>query len=92
MTGPDSVDAHPQGASPYGVMDMVGNVWQWTDEFIDDHTRAAILRGGEYYKPQGSMWYFPEAFRNDELSKLLLMAPGYDRSGGVGFRCVRDAK
>jgi formylglycine-generating enzyme required for sulfatase activity len=92
MTGPDSVDAHPQGASPYGVMDMVGNVWQWTDEFTDDHTRAAILRGGEYYKPQGSMWYFPEAFRNDEHSKLLMMAPGYDRSGGVGFRCVRDAK
>jgi iron(II)-dependent oxidoreductase len=92
MTGPDSVDAHPQGASPYGVMDMVGNVWQWTEEFTDDHTRAAILRGGEYYKPQGSMWYFPEAFRNDEHSKLLLMAPGYDRSGGVGFRCVRDAK
>jgi formylglycine-generating enzyme required for sulfatase activity len=92
MTGPDSVDAHPQGASPYGVMDMVGNVWQWTDEFTDEHTRAAILRGGEYYKPQGSMWYFPDTFRNDEHSKLLLMAPGYDRSGGVGFRCVRDAK
>ena len=92
MRGPDSVDAHPQGASPYGVMDMVGNVWQWTEEFIDEHTRAAILRGGEYYQPQGSVWYFPEAFRNDEHSKLLLMAPGYDRSGGVGFRCVRDAK
>jgi formylglycine-generating enzyme required for sulfatase activity len=92
MRGPDSVDAHPQGASPYGVMDMVGNVWQWTDEFKDEHTRAAILRGGEYYQPQGSVWYFPEAFRNDEHSKLLLMAPGYDRSGGVGFRCVRDAK
>jgi iron(II)-dependent oxidoreductase len=92
MRGPDPVDAHPQGASPYGVMDMVGNVWQWTDEFTDEHTRAAILRGGEYYQPQGSIWYFPEAFRNDEHSKLLLMAPGYDRSGGVGFRCVRDAQ
>jgi formylglycine-generating enzyme required for sulfatase activity len=92
MTGPDPVDAHPQGASPYGVMDMVGNVWQWTEEFTDDHTRAAILRGGEYYQPQGSMWYFPQAFRNNEHSKLLLMAPGYDRSGGVGFRCVRDAQ
>jgi len=92
MRGPDPVDAHPQGASPYGVMDMVGNVWQWTDEFTDEHTRAAILRGGEYYQPQGSIWYFPQAYRNDEHSKLLLMASSYDRSGGVGFRCVRDAQ
>lgn len=92
MRGPDPVDAHPQGASPYGVMDMVGNVWQWTDEFTDEHTRAAVLRGGEYYQPQGSIWYFPQAYRNDEHSKLLLMAPSYDRSGGVGFRCVRDAR
>jgi len=90
--GPDAVDAHPAGASPYGVMDMVGNVWQWTDEFTDEHTRAAILRGGEYYQPQGSIWYFPQAFRNDQHSKLLLMSPGYDRSGGVGFRCVVDAQ
>jgi iron(II)-dependent oxidoreductase len=92
MTGPDAVDAHPAGASPYGVMDMVGNVWQWTDEFADEHTRAAIVRGGEYYQPQGSIWYFPEALRNDEHSKVLLMSPSYDRSGGVGFRCVRDAQ
>ena len=91
MRGPDSVDAHPAGASPYGVMDMVGNVWQWTDEFVDEHTRAAVVRGGSYYQPQGSIWYFPQAYHNDEHSKVLLMAPGYDRSGGVGFRCVRDA-
>jgi iron(II)-dependent oxidoreductase len=91
MRGPDPVDAHPLGASPYGVMDMAGNVWQWTDEFTDEHTRAAIVRGGEYYQPQGSVWYFPQALRNDDHSKVLLMAPGYDRSGGVGFRCVKDA-
>ena len=92
MRGPDSVDAHPLGASPYGVMDLVGNVWQWTEEFTDEHTCVAIVRGGEYYQPQGSIWYFPQAYRNDEHSKVLLMAPGYDRSGGVGFRCVRDAQ
>src|SRR5579884_2662051 len=45
ITGPDEVAAHPAGASPFGVMDLVGNVWQMTDEFQDDHTRAAILRG-----------------------------------------------
>ena len=92
MRGPDPVDAHPQGASPFGVMDLVGNVWQWTDEFTDEHTRAAIVRGGEYYFPAGSIWYFPQAQRNDQHGKLLLMAPSYDRSGGVGFRCVVDAQ
>jgi formylglycine-generating enzyme required for sulfatase activity/nucleotide-binding universal stress UspA family protein len=91
MRGPDDVGAHPAGDSPLGVADLVGNVWQWTDEFVDEHTRAAILRGGSYYQPQGSIWYFPQAYRNDEHGKLLLMAPGMDRSATVGFRCVKDA-
>jgi gamma-glutamyl hercynylcysteine S-oxide synthase len=91
MRGADNVDAHPAGASPYGVMDMVGNVWQWTDEYVDDHTRGGILRGGSYYQPQGSIWYFPQAYRNDTHGKLLMMAPSYDRSGALGFRCVTDA-
>ena len=92
MLAANDVDAHPKGASPFGVMDMVGNVWQWTDEYVDDHTRAAILRGGSHYQPQGSVWYFPQAYRNDQHGKLLLMAPSYDRSGAVGFRCVKDAE
>ena len=72
-------------------MDLVGNVWQWTDEYTDEHTRAAIVRGGSYYQPQGSKWYFPQAYRNDQHGKLLLMAPSKDRSGTIGFRCVQDA-
>ena len=93
VMGPASdVDAHPNGASPFGVMDMVGNVWQWTDEYVDDHTRAAILRGGNHYRPAGSIWYFPEAYKNTQHGKLLLMAPSYDRSGTLGFRCVKDAQ
>ena len=92
MRGPDPVDAHPAGASPYGVIDLVGNVWQWTDEYTDDHTRFALVRGGSYYQPQGSIWYFPQAYRNQEHGKLLLMSPSYDRSGGIGFRCVKDAQ
>jgi gamma-glutamyl hercynylcysteine S-oxide synthase len=89
---PAPVDAYPQGASPFGVLDLVGNVWQWTNEFVDEHTDAAILRGGSAYQPQGSFWYFPQAYRNDRHSKLLLMAPGYDRSGMIGFRCAADAQ
>lgn len=59
---------------------------------VDEHTRAAILRGGGYYQPQGSKWYFPQAYRYHEHGKLLLMAPGYNRSAAVGFRCVADAE
>ncbi len=92
MRGPDPVDAHPQGKSPFGVMDVVGNVWQWTDEFTDDHTRSAVIRGGEYYQPQGSIWYFPDTYQLNLHGKLLLTAPGLDRSGGIGFRCVQDAE
>jgi len=92
MLPASDVDAHPNGASPFGIMDMVGNVWQWTDEYVDDHTRSAILRGGSHYQPQGSIWYFPQAYRNNQHGKLLLMAPSYDRSGALGFRCVKDAQ
>ena len=90
LRGPDAVNAHPKGASPFGVEDLVGNVWQWTDEFLDEHTRAAVLRGGSYYQPQGSVWYFPQAYSLDQHGKLLLMAPSKDRAGTLGFRCVKD--
>jgi iron(II)-dependent oxidoreductase len=90
LPGPAPVDAHPSGASPFGVMDTTGNIWQWTDEFVDEHTRAAIVRGGSYYQPQGSMWYFPQAYKLTEHGKYLLMAPSKDRAGTIGFRCVRD--
>lgn len=91
MRGPDDVGAHPKGASPFGVEDLVGNVWQWTEEFQDEHTRGGILRGGSYYQPQGSIWYFPQAYKLTEHGKLLMMAPSKDRSGGLGFRCATDA-
>ena len=88
---PDEVQAHPSGVSPFGVLDLVGNVWQWTDEYHDEHTRAAVLRGGSSYQPQTSHWYFPQAYRLDQHGKYLLMAPCKDRSGMIGFRCVVDA-
>lgn len=91
LRGPDDVDAHPLGKSTFGVGDLVGNVWQWTDEYADTHTRGGILRGGSYYRPQGSYWYFPQAYKLNEHGKYLLMSPGHNRAGTLGFRCVKDA-
>jgi len=89
---PTDVDSFPAGASPFGLMDMVGNVWQWTDEYLDEHTRAAVIRGGSYYFPQGSGWYFPNCSKLTEHGKLLLMAPAKDRAATLGFRCAMDAE
>jgi formylglycine-generating enzyme required for sulfatase activity len=89
---PTDVDAYPQGASPFGVLDMVGNVWQWTDEFHDEHNRAAIVRGGSYYRPAGSGYYFPQARQLNQHGKYWLLAESTDRSATIGFRCVVDAE
>jgi iron(II)-dependent oxidoreductase len=91
MREPTDADAYPKGASPFGVMDLTGNVWQWTDEYVDDHTRSAILKGGSYYHAQTSGWYFPQAQELNKYGKYLLMSPGMDRAATIGFRCAADA-
>jgi formylglycine-generating enzyme required for sulfatase activity len=55
------VDSYPDGASPYGVLDMAGNVWEWTSTIFkpylyvatDGRERAEsnegrVLRGGSW--------------------------------------------
>lgn len=53
---------------------------------------TTILRGGCAYQPQGSFWSFPQAYRNDQHSKSLLMSPDRDRSGSIGCRCAAEAQ
>ncbi len=91
MRAPANVNTYPNAASPFGVMDLTGNVWQWTDEYTDDHTRSAVLKGGSYYHAQTSGWYFPQAQEVNKQAKYLLMSPGMDRSAAIGFRCVVDS-
>ncbi|MCX8107533.1 MAG: formylglycine-generating enzyme family protein, partial [Verrucomicrobiae bacterium] len=86
------VDAFPQGRSPFGCMDMCGNVWQWTEsERNDGRTRFAIIRGGSFYRRGGSQWYFDEGpQRADFAAKILLWGARLDRCANVGFRCAVD--
>ena len=79
------------GDSPYGLQSAVGNVWQYTDEFHDAHTRAVVVVGGSNYRPSGSKWYFPQAARLDLHNKYDLFGPSYERAGTLGFRCAQDA-
>ncbi|MBV8832081.1 MAG: SUMF1/EgtB/PvdO family nonheme iron enzyme [Acidobacteriaceae bacterium] len=57
-TGTEPVNAHPSGASPHGVEDLVGNVWQWTASLIDNGRHLTVmLRGGSWYvPPKGRGW------------------------------------
>ena len=87
------VAAFPKGASPFGVLDMVGNVWQFMDDVYDNGVyRYGIIRGGSFYAPEKSEWYVKSGpLAVDRVQIHLLVAPGLDRAATVGFRCVRDA-
>ncbi len=95
VMSPNDVNARKDGTNPFRVNDLMGNVWQWTDEYSDEHARRAVLRGGSYYQPNGSDWYFPKGetrYRLDEHNKYLLMAPALDRAATPGFRCSADSE
>merc|ERR1712013_703603 len=93
IPGPAAVDAFgAKGESMFGVRDLIGNVWQFTDEVTDAHSRAVVVMGGANYRPDGSQWYFPNAFALNEHNKYFLMDDAYERCGTIGFRCAADAE
>jgi len=90
--GPLPVGSYPQGASPYGLLDMTGNIAEWVNDHFEfdyytyapDHNPLGPqpvldhgLRGGSFDDPAEFVATF---FRNSSHSAL----PNYR----VGFRCA----
>jgi len=86
------VGDYPSGASPYGVMDMADNVWEWVNDWYDDDYYSVspasnppgpatgtyrVLRGGSFDHQDNSL---RTANRTDTLPT--------DQYFTIGFRCV----
>ncbi|MHC4178039.1 MAG: formylglycine-generating enzyme family protein, partial [Planctomycetota bacterium] len=88
------VRAFPDGRSPLGAYDMCGNTWEWTEsQRSDGRTRFCVIKGGSFFKAKGSRWYTDGGPQPTQLAaKFLMMWPGLDRCGTIGFRCAADMK
>jgi formylglycine-generating enzyme required for sulfatase activity len=89
------VGSFPDDVSPYGVMDMAGNAWEWTadwykaylgnDQFnVEFGGKYRVIRGG------GAIDYF-QAAATRRCADRAHAAPSSTHDA-VGFRCVQDPK
>ena len=87
-----AVGKYPKGANPSGLQDLVGCVWQLTNDVYESGSyRYIMMKGGSYFKPSSSWWYVQGGPRELHYRQFLLrVSPGFERTATVGFRCVRD--
>ena len=86
------VGKYPKGANPFGLEDLVGCVWQLTNDlYVNGSYRYIIMKGGSYFKPSSSWWYVQGGPRELHYRQYLLrVSEGFERNSTVGFRCVKD--
>ncbi|MDD4645099.1 MAG: formylglycine-generating enzyme family protein [Bacteroidales bacterium] len=88
----EPVGRHPKGINPFGLEDLVGSVWQLTNDEYDDGTvYYVIMKGGSYFNPSSSWWYVQGGPRELHYRQMLLrVSRGFERNSTVGFRCIKD--
>ena len=82
------VGKFPEGASPYGVMDMSGNVWEWTENWYQPHPGNEYpndLYGQRFKVIKGGSWD-----SNLDLARPAIRgkATPDQKKNYIGFRCV----
>ena len=89
------VGTHPDGASPYGALDMGGNVWEWCSDWYDgDYYATSPYRNprgpatGKTHVVRGGSWDSRPTVLSASCRSWGHL--GY-RDGDFGFRCAMNA-
>jgi gamma-glutamyl hercynylcysteine S-oxide synthase len=88
------VGSYPEGVNPNGLEDLVGCVWQLTNDiYFSGSYRTIMMKGGSYFKPSSSWWYVQGGPRELHFrQQLLRVSQGFERNATVGFRCVKNRR
>lgn len=97
--GPVPVGIYPRGASPYGVLNMAGNVQEWTASVFLPYPGNRTVKAplGETYRVvRGSHWAGNGFLARTTARFRAAPGRGGARPDGesyqyIGFRCARDA-